>query len=288
MVISILFSIFSDTKAVDFVCTIPKRKPKFASENEPPAKKMTSQQALKVPLREIDANVRKSQASAFAEGTLSNLTNQWLKYLTFCCVHELPAVPATVDTLCRYSHYLSLTLRAHESILNYLSGVKTLHRLMGEEVKQFEDIAFKLALKGLHRNNSHIPHQAPSMTLEALDRIYKCLNMDDENDVIFWAVTLVGFFLLLRKCNLVPDTQSSFDPTKQLKREDLEFAEDHIKVTLRWTKTNQFGNKPLRFALPRIPGSNLCPVQAIIRLLYMVKGSPMGSLFQRSDGRFYT
>ena len=90
--------------------------------------------------------------------------------------------------------------------------------------------------------------------------------MESEEDVIFWTVLLVGFFLLLRKCNLLSDSTPKFDLKKQLTPEDLEFEPDHVKATLRWTKNNQFGNKPLGFALPVISGSVLCPVSALLLL----------------------
>ena len=39
----------------------------------------------RIPLEQMDQNVRNAQMSAFAEGTLSNLTTQWVKisYILF-------------------------------------------------------------------------------------------------------------------------------------------------------------------------------------------------------------
>ena len=262
---------------MDFTCVIPPRMPGTGRKQD-----------HRPPLAELDANVRRSQAAAFAEGTLKNLIGQWVKYLTFCLFYGFQALPASIDTLCRYAQYLSANLKAHGSLLCYLSGVKTLHRLMRYPVDQFHDLLVKLTLKGIHRNNPYIPKEAPPMTLEILSEIYNKLDMSIEDDVIFWAVTLVGFFLLLRKCNLVPDSVNKFDSAHQLSRKDLQIEVDHIKVTLHWTKNSQCGNKPLRFALPRIPGSPLCPVEAVLAVLLLVEGSPLDSLFKRSDGTCYT
>ena len=262
-----------------FVCRIPKKIPKISS----------GKSASKLPtLAELDAGVRRSQASAFAEGTLANLTTQWVRYMTFCLIYEIDPLPAGVDVLCRYAEYLSLSLKSHESLMGYISGVKTLHKLLDLPINQFSDIELKLALRGLQRNNTHIPKQAPPITPQILHDVYDLLDMDNEEDVIFWAVVLIGFFLLLRKCNLVPDTGASFNPDKQLKRSDLSIEPDHIKVTLRWTKNAQFGNKPLRFVLPRIEGSVLCPVSAILAVLSLVEGNPNDSLFKKSSGVCFT
>ena len=202
--------------------------------------------------------------AAFAEGTLSNLTTQWVKFLSFFLIYDLDPLPVKEEDLCRYADFLGSCLKSHKSVISYLSGVKTLHILLGYSVAAFNSLSLRLTLRGMHRLNPHVPNQAPPISVDILSKIYKLLNMDNEDDVIFWAVVLVGFFLLLRKCNLVPVSSNKFDPSKQLKRSDLQIAPDHIKVTLRWTKNNQFTKEALRFALPFIQDSVLCPSTAVL------------------------
>ena len=81
--------------------------------------------------------------------TLNNLTTQWVKYLVFCTYYGFNPLPVSVDNLCRYTDYLSKCLQAHGSILNYLSGVKTLHILLGESTAAFNDVVFRLAVQGV-------------------------------------------------------------------------------------------------------------------------------------------
>ena len=247
----------------------------------------------RIPLHQLDAGVLKSQRSAFAEGTLANLTTQWVKYVSFCLYHHLDPFPASVETLCRYAHFLSLGFKAHESVVNYICGVKTLHVLLKLPVAAFKDLSLQFTLKGMARNNTYEHREAPPVTIPILQDIYELLDMDSEDDVIFWAVLLVGFFLLLRKCNLVPDSTAKFNPDKQIKWQDLQFKQDHVRVTLRWTKNNQFGRKPLVFALPRIPDSCLCPVTAVLAVLQLSVNNGQNcngcdSLFKRANGSCYT
>ena len=260
---------------VDFTVVVPKNKPKQLQQPD-------------VTLEDLDRGVSRAQSSAFAEGTLKNLTTQWVRYLTFCTIYQINPFPASIEDLCRFAQYLSLILKSHQSILNYISGVKTLHKLLKFETAQFTDLLVVLTLRGLHRLNTHVPKQSPPVSLEILDRISKLIDFDNEDDVIFWAVVLIGFFLLLRKSNLVPDTGAGFDSDRQLKRGDLEIFPDFARVTLRWTKNEQVSKKPLRFALPVIPGSLLCPVEAILRVISMVDGNPNDSLFKKSNGSTYT
>ena len=142
----------------------------------------------------------------------------------------------------------------------------------------------------MHRLNPHIPNQALPITIKSLYKIHDKLDFSKEDDVLFWAVVLVGFFLLLRKCNLVPNTGPNFDPSKQLKRSDLEMDQGHIKVTLRWTKNNQFTKEALRFILPTIPNSPLCPTSAVLSALHIAShcSNAGNSIFKCSNGTVYT
>ena len=239
------------------------------------------------PLEELDRNVRRSQMSAFAEGTLSNLTYQWVKYLDFCLFYGFQALPAEPHTLARYAEYVASTVKSHKTVLAYISGVKTLHLLLNLDISAFVEFMFKLTLRGMGRLNTHTPTQAPPMTAQYLSEIKKLLDFTREDDVILWAMLLVGFFLLLRKSNLVPDVASKFDPNKQLKRSDLTFCKDHVKVVLRWTKNNQF-HEALRFALPKIDGSDLCPMEALVSLFSMVPGADNDAVFKKSSGECFT
>ena len=240
------------------------------------------------PLRELDASVKRSQAAAFAPGTLQNLTTQWVKFLSFCTFYDQEGLPASAQVLTRYVQYSSGHLKAHESMLSYLSGVKKLHISLGYPVAQFDDLMLKLTLRGLHHNNTHVPNQALPITIEILQKMEEKLNLENKEDALFWAACLMGFFLLLRKSNLVPNSSATFDGSKQLKRSDFEFFEDMAKVTLHWTKTKQFGGVPLKLALPVIPGSKLCPVNAIRRVFNMIPTGPDSHCLVKSNGSHLT
>ena len=224
---------------VEFTCVLPKTVPKLIQKHL---------MEKRMPLSVLDQNVKKSQASAFAVGTFSNLTTQWVKYLCFSIHYQMTPLPVSVEDLCRYAQYLDHCFKSHQSVRNYLSGVKTLHVLLGFSTTSFQSKVFAFTLQGMRRNNTYTKQQAPPITVQILEKIYHLLDFSNEDDVIFWAVVLIGFFLLLRKCNLVPDTANSFNPNKQLKRQDFTFLHDHARVQLTWTKNNQFGEEALVFS----------------------------------------
>ena len=148
-------------------------------------------------------------------------------------------------------------------MVNYLAGVKTLHRILDIDTQGFSGFLLKLTLRGLRRSNVHLSKHATPISPALLQKFRTKLNLDKEEDLIFWTLSLLAFFLLFRKSNLVPDKKLGFDEEKQLSWKRLRFVEDRVIVSVTWTKTHQFMQDELQFPLKELPGSVLCPVQAL-------------------------
>ena len=83
------------------------------------------------------------------------------------------------------------------------------------------------------------------------------------------------FFGLLRRSNvLVP--QEGFNPEKHLRREDLVFTRQGLRVRIRWTKTIQFREREMIIPYPWIRSSPLCPTQAVFNAFQLSKNAPKG------------
>ena len=169
-------------------------------------------------------DTRKTQMQAFAPGTWDNLIMQWVKFLTFCIRFRLVAMPVSDITLPWCVQYLSYSFQSHASIVNYLSGLKTLHMLLNCGILGFSGILVKLTVSGLCRKSKHQPKQALAINPIILNHIYATLDLNDPNDVTFWAVCLTSFYLLLRKSNIVAPTLTSFDMSQLLCRQDLKMV----------------------------------------------------------------
>ena len=92
---------------------------------------------------------------------------------------------------------------------------------------------------------------------------------------VFWTASLFAFFLLFRKSNLIPDTAEGFDSKKPLKFKDCCVLHDRIIVGIRWAKNAQFSHELLTFALPLLPGSQLCPVKVFLDMKRLVRSKKM-------------
>ena len=94
---------------------------------------------------------------------------------------DLSPFPASTYVLVWYSQYLTRYLKAHSSIVSYLSGVKTLHTLLGYSIHGFHGFLLKLTLRGLRRDNTHVVVRARPMTPSILRKIF--YNLDHSNPI---------------------------------------------------------------------------------------------------------
>ena len=202
--------------------------------------------------------------------------------------YSLVAFPATTLTLTWYAQFLSRKLKAHSSLESYLSAAKKLHVILGFSTRGFRGIGLKLTLLGLKRSNRHITRRAVPVTPTILKLIHQYLNMNKSDDLVFWCACLVAFFLLFRKSNLLPDTKNGFNPRKQLTHGDCVHINGQMVVGIRWAKNVQFKRELLTFPLPRLQGSVLCPVSAILKLKAQVKHKAGDHLFKLSTGKSLT
>ena len=236
-------------------------------------------------LIQLHKDAQKSQRSAYAEKSFSNLVCQWVTYLQFCQYFTLIPLPACTLQLVWYVQYLSRKLKAHGSLVSYIIGVKTLHTLMNQPVLAFRGVMLRLTMMGLRRNNTHVVRQAKPITPFILKDIKRQLNLNQFRDLIFWCACLVGFFLLFRKSNFLPDTKLGFNGEKQLKFSDFVFLRNKAVVGIRWAKNHQFGRELFTYPLHRLIGSSICPYSALQKLFTIQRQPLSAHIFVLEDGR---
>ena len=91
--------------------------------------------------------------------------------------------------------FLTKSLKAHASVVAYLSGVKTLHILLNYSISGFHGILLKLTLRGLRRDNDHVVHRAKPMTPVLLKLVHAQLDHDNPEQAVFWGILLLAFLL---------------------------------------------------------------------------------------------
>lgn len=229
-----------------------------------------------------------SRRSAYAEGTVKNFRTQWEAYLLFCLYFGFSYLPAKTDTLSLYAQFLSRSLKSTQTIRNYISGVKTMHFLLGYSTENINEFLISLTLKGMARLNPYCIRQAHPITPQILIQIASCLDLTKSEDVVYWCLFLFAFFLFARKSNLVPTSKKDLKTKKFLLRNDIKLDKGTLIVTINWSKTIQFGERKLEMPLIPISGSILCPVSAYFLMCKKVKVNPNDPLFSLSHKKCIT
>jgi len=194
------------------------------------------------------------------------MATQWDTYLEFCDIYHGSKVQATVESLSLFIQYVSNKVKSPGAVANHVSGVKTMHIINELDTSIFDDYLIKMMVRGVNVVKKHVPRKAATITPDILEKFFDLFDHTKADDVTYWALFILAFFLLARKSNLVPDTVLGFDRKKQLTREDVVVTPDSLLVTLKWSKTNQVGQREI-FPLLRNDGSKLCPVRAYNRMV---------------------
>ena len=118
---------------------------------------------------------------------------------------------------------------------------------------------------------------AKPLTLTMLNQMVHHINFSHPIQVAAWVAVVLGFHLLLRKSNQVPNTALEFSPLHQLVCKDIHFHRGLVLVNIKWSKNHQIGN---RVTIPLVKSKNpACPVTALKKLFLAVQAHPQQPLF---------
>ena len=183
-------------------------------------------------------------------------------YCSCCTQINIPLVPLSDLNLTRYIAFLSGSL-CFKSIQNYLSVINLLHKET-QIPSPINSHYIQGVLWEVKRLLEDTCHPKFPITPAILQGFFSNLNVGHSSDIIFWAVCLVDFFSFIRKWNLFVPSQTEFDPARHLSREAVVFHKDGVILSIIKTKTIQNTERVLKIHLPRIPGSLVCPAQALL------------------------
>ena len=131
-------------------------------------------------LDRLREKAEKFKNDALATSTKAAITRQCTAIALFCLNHDLNYLPASVDTLAMFMAHLhdSPNINSPDTIAQYLSSIKTLHKLGQFPTDQFDSTYLTMVKQGLRKDMSHIPRQATPMTNPLLRKIYRLLDQN--------------------------------------------------------------------------------------------------------------
>lgn len=211
------------------------------------------------------------KSAAYAESTKKTYASMRLAYLRLCAYFGFQPVPASSSTVVLYVTFLARSLKP-TSLPGYLNIVRLMHCELGL-TNPLDNCDVRWVRTGIQRRLGQPPKQKLAITPTILHDMYLQLDLSDSYVLAFWAACLVGFFAFLRKSSLLPK-----DKTKTahcLCIGDIGFRKDDglAMLTVRHTKTIQFGQRVLCIPLSIHSNPALCPVTALRRLLSSLPSS---------------
>ena len=174
--------------------------------------------------KELNMSCSYTMKSAHTQGTRNNHNTHHKSYI-------------------RFTQYLADQDKVPETVDNYVSTVRLLHKLEGLPVPENGQIHYKLMSEGLRKLCKKPVKQADPISHEKLMDLFHHINFAAELEAVAWTAVLVGHALVLRVSNLGPRTRSTFDCHRHFVRADFQLKNGYPALAIRWSKTIQHRNK---------------------------------------------
>lgn len=238
-------------------------------------------------LQDLETEVNFYRSNCWSNNTNRSYATHRRAYLSFCHQAKLTPIPATTRTLCLYAAYLARRLK-YNSIKQYLNIIRILHLEWHLSNPLLDNFHLQATLRGIRRHLGDSVSRKEPITPQLLMLLLSHLDITTPIGATVWASALIMFYGLLRRSNVLPASVGVFNPQLHLRRRDLVFTNQGLRVTIRWSKTNQFRDRVQVLPLPRITGHKLCPTQAVFQALKLTNGaSTDGPAFVIPHGASY-
>ena len=216
---------------------------------------------------------------AFTDSTSRSYELKFKIFVAFCCFASFNISnlsPLEILTLLEFLNFNNVT---YSGLANYVSAVKSSLLLYGIDTSSFSDPRIRLYNRAVMRHRPLQLSIKPIIDIATLQLVAEQCNRMHMGH-IFKAAILLAFFSFLRISNLVPHSNSGYNPLKHLSRGDLIFAPLGINILIKWSKTLQNKDKVKVIKVPSLGKSPLCPVAAVKQVLHRSSGNNNSPLFQ--------
>ena len=221
-------------------------------------------------MEQLKANMLARRAQAFRPGTTTNHKSQAELFIAFCTyINREPFNPDT-ETICLYIEYLAQNFSSPQSIANYVSGIRFLHKITGINCLAIDSFEVGLMLRACNLTIQNRPNRKLPISLDILQKLVQITHGLGAPGSIFKCAILMSFYGFLRQSNIAPRSTIAFDPRRNTCRQDIFITPPGMVVLLKWTKTSQDSNTYHLIPLPEIPSSNLCPVRAYKQMIKLL------------------
>ena len=204
-----------------------------------------------------------------ADNTLRAYKSDFKDFGAFCAKHGFNSMPTEPKVVALYLTHLSANSKI-STLRRRLVSIGVVHKLKGHYLDTKHPVIIE-NLMGIKRKKGSIQTGKKPILINHLKEI---INVIDDQKVEKIqklrnkTLILVGFSGGFRRTELV-----------SIDYEDLDFVEEGVKITLRRSKTDQFGEGQLK-GLPYFTNEKYCPVTNLKNWIYLSK-IKTGPIFRR-------
>ena len=221
---------------------------------------------IKVLQEETLKNLQNSKAS----NTVRAYKSDFKDFGLFCVQNGFKNLPSDPKIVSLYLTHLSTKEVKLSTIKRRLVSIGVIHKMKGYYLDTKHPVIVE-NLMGIKRRKGTVQKGKKPILINELKKILKVIdeqNIQDIKKLRDKSIILIGFSGGFRRNEIV-----------SLDYEDLDFVHEGLKITVKRSKTDQFGEGSIK-ALPYFEDSVYCPVTILQRWLNISKISK-GSLFRR-------
>ena len=215
--------------------------------------------------------------SSKANNTLRAYKSDFRDFGAFCAKHGLSSLPSEPKIIALYLTHLSKNSKI-STIRRRLVSISIVHKLKGHYIDIKHPIITENLL-GIKRVKGSIQKGKKPLLISHLKSIINVINEQQNEEIKKFrdrSIILIGFGGGFRRTELI-----------SIDYEDLEFVPEGLKITIRRSKTDQFGEGMIK-GLPYFPNEIYCPVTSLKKWLEISK-IKSGPIFRRfSKGSLLT
>ena len=210
--------------------------------------------------------------SSKADNTLKAYKSDFKDFSAFCAKHCLNSLPSEPKVVSLYLTHLSKNLKI-STLRRRLVSISMVHKLKGHYLDTKHPIIVE-NLMGIRRVKGSIQNGKKPLLINHLKSIINVINeqkIEEIKKARDKTIVLIGFGGGFRRTELI-----------SIDYEDLEFVPEGLKISIRRSKTDQFGEGMIK-GLPYFTNTNYCPVTNIKKWLQIskIKSGPIFRRFSR-------
>ncbi len=207
--------------------------------------------------------------SSKANNTLRAYKSDFKDFLAFCAKHGLNSLPTEPKIVSLYLTHLSKTSKI-STLRRRLVSIAMIHKLKGHYLDTKHPIIIE-NLMGIKRVKGSIQKGKKPILINHLKLIINAINeqnIDEIKKTRDKTIILVGFGGGFRRSELI-----------SIDHEDLEFVPEGVKISIKKSKTDQFGEGMTK-GLPYFNNEEYCPVTNLKKWLEL-SNIKSGAIFRR-------